>query len=91
MATKQDLIDTVARDADITKTQALKFLDELTSLTIAEIQQGRRVVWPNFGTFNFYWWKPRMVRSIRTGHMIPVSGHNQITFKPSKIVQEAVN
>ena len=89
--TKAELIDQMAKDAEITKTAANKALDSFVdSVTKALKKKEGRITLVGLGTFAKSRRKARKGRNPRTGEEIKIKAHNAVTFKPGKALKEAV-
>ena len=83
--TKADLIEEMAKDADITKAVARKALQSfLDGLAGGLKKRGSRITLVGFGTFKTKYRKTRMGSNPRTGEKIKIKGKNVVSFKPSK-------
>ena len=83
--TKAELIEKVAKDVGISKTQAGAAVKSVFD-TVAQGLKKRnsKVTMVGFGTFKNVYRKTRMGRNPRTGEAIKIKGRNAITFKASK-------
>lgn len=86
-----ELIDAVSKDGDLSKSLATEFLRELFDITREEIKAGRKLIWPNLGTFTPSQWTGRMTRNPRTGARLWVNTHTRAKFRPSQNLKDAVN
>jgi DNA-binding protein HU-beta len=85
VATKAELIEKVANDADITKTEAAKAVQSfLDGVTTGLKKRNGKVTLVGFGTFKKVYRKTRWGRNPQTGEKIKIKGRNAITFKASK-------
>jgi len=83
--TKAELIEKIAKDADIPKTTAkIAFDSALDSIKAGLKKRNSKVTLVGFGTFRNVYRKTRMGRNPQTGEQIKIKGRNAITFKPSK-------
>lgn len=83
--TKAELIEKMAKDADITKVAAGKAFDSmLDGVKEGLKKRGSKVTIVGFGTFRKVYRKTRMGRNPQTGEKIKIKGRNAVTFKPSK-------
>jgi len=83
--TKAEIIEKIAKDADIPKATAKVAFDS----AIGGIKQGlkkrnSKVTLVGFGTFKNVYRKTRMGRNPQTGEAIKIKGRSVVTFKPSK-------
>lgn len=88
--TKAELIAQVAREASITKTQAEKAINAITSTITKDLKKGGRISLTGFGTFTVAKRKARTGRNPRTGETIRISAVKTAKFKPGKALKEGV-
>jgi DNA-binding protein HU-beta len=85
VATKAELIEKVANDAEITKAEAAKAVQSfLDGVTAGLKKRNSKVTLVGFGTFKKVYRKTRWGRNPQTGEKIKIKGRNAITFKASK-------
>ena len=83
--TKAELIEKIAKDADITKATAkVAFDSALDAIKSGLKKKNSKVTLVGFGTFKTVYRKTRMGRNPQTGEKIKIKGRNAVTFKPSK-------
>jgi DNA-binding protein HU-beta len=89
--TKTDMVDVVAKKADITKKAAAAALDALIELITKDLKKGNNVVLTGFGTFRV------SKRAARTGvnprnpkEKIKIPAMKVAAFKVGKALKEAV-
>lgn len=83
--TKAELIEKIAKDADISKTTAKAAFDSaLDGIRKGLKKRNSRVTLVGFGTFKNVYRKTRMGRNPQTGEQMKIKGRNVVTFKPSK-------
>ena len=87
----QDIIDSLAAKADITKQQA----DDFFKVFIATIEEtlltNDFVKIRNFGTFKLQWIAPRKSVNVQTGEDIEIDGFYKVVFTPEKSLKELAN
>ena len=81
---KAELIDQLAKDAEITKSQANKALDSFTSTVIATLKKGERVTLVGFGTFSVSERAARNGRNPQNGDIIKIKARKVPKFKAGK-------
>lgn len=81
---KAELIDKVAKDAGITKTQANDALDSFTGSVTAALKKGDRVTLVGFGTFSVSERAARNGRNPQTGEVIKIKARKVPKFKAGK-------
>ena len=86
--TKSELIEGMAKDADITKVAAAKALQSfLAGMAGGLKKRNSRITLVGFGTFKTKYRKTRMGFNPRTGEKIKIKGKNVVSFKPGKSLQ----
>ncbi len=88
--TKADLIDKIARDADIAKAAAGKALDSVVDGIVKTVKKGGKVSLVGFGTFSSGKRKARKGRNPRTGEMIKIPARKIPKFSAGKAFKDAV-
>jgi DNA-binding protein HU-beta len=83
--TKAEMVEKMAKDADISKVAAKAALESfLDGVTKGVNKRNSRVTLVGFGTFKNVYRKTRMGRNPQTGEKIKIKGKNVVTFKPGK-------
>ena len=88
---KSDLIDSIAASAGLSKADAGRALDAMTSGITSALQQGQSVSLVGFGTFSVKHRAARAGRNPRTGATIQIAASNNPSFKAGKALKDAVN
>jgi DNA-binding protein HU-beta len=88
---KQDLIDAVAQQADITKEKAATAVNAMIGYIEATLAKGDEVSVPPLGKFKISKRKARDGRNPTTGATIKIPASNVPKFQPSKTLKDAVN
>jgi DNA-binding protein HU-beta len=89
--TKAELIDQMAKDADIPKTAATAALNSFVdSVTKALKKKDGKVTLVGFGTFSKSKRKARKGRNPQTGEVIKIKASTAVKFKAGKKLKEAV-
>ena len=89
--TKAELIELMADDAGISKTEAGAALNSLVdNVTKALKKKDGKVTLVGFGTFSKVRRKARTGRNPQTGEAIKIKAHNAVTFKAGKKLKDAV-
>ncbi len=88
--TKQDLIDTLADKAGLTKVDAGRVLDTLQDVVSATLARGEKVTWTGFGTFEVRTRAARMGRNPQTGAALHIPETKTPAFKAGKGLKDAV-
>ena len=88
---KNDLIDAIATDADLSKASAGRALDAALTAVISSLSKGDSVSLVGFGTFSVKARAARQGRNPRTGDAIQIAASNTPGFKAGKALRDAVN
>ncbi|MCH8902383.1 MAG: HU family DNA-binding protein [Bacteroidetes bacterium] len=81
---KGQLIDRIAKDANITKTQAQKAIESFTSHTMSAVSSGDKVTLVGFGSWSPAKRAARTGRNPQTGEAIKIPARTVAKFKPGK-------
>jgi DNA-binding protein HU-beta len=83
--TKSEIIEKIAKDADISKATAkVAFDSALDGIKQGLKKRNSKVTLVGFGTFRNVYRKTRMGRNPQTGEAIKIKGRSVVAFKPSK-------
>lgn len=89
--TKAELVEKMAKDADISKVAAGKALASfIDNVTKGLKKRNSKVTLVGFGTFRKVYRKTRWGRNPQTGEKIKIKGSNTVTFKPGKKLKDSV-
>jgi DNA-binding protein HU-beta len=88
--TKAELIEKMAKDADISKAAAGTALNSMIDHIGKSVKKGQKVTLVGFGTFSLSKRKARMGRNPRTGEAIKIKASKSPKFTPGKAFKEAV-
>lgn len=88
---KSDLIDAIAANSGLSKADAGRALDGLTSAVTTALKGGGSVSLVGFGTFAVKRRDARSGRNPRTGETIKIKASNNPSFKAGKALKDAVN
>jgi DNA-binding protein HU-beta len=88
---KSELIDAIAADSGLSKADAGRALDGLTSAITGALKAGNSVSLVGFGTFSVKHRGARSGRNPRTGETIKIKASNNPSFKAGKALKDAVN
>ena len=88
---KADLIEKIAKDAGINKTQADAAINSVLSGVESELKKGGRVTLVGFGTFAVGLRKARTGRNPQTGKPIKIAAKKVAKFSPGAELKAAVN
>ena len=87
---KADLIERVATDVGISKTQADSAIDSFLSGIEGDLKKGGRVTLVGFGTFSVGSRKARTGRNPQTGDPIKIAAHKVPKFASGSELKRAV-
>ncbi len=87
---KQNLVDAIAKDVDLTKVDAEKALKATLAAITKELKKGGSVTLIGFGTFSVLKRKARKGKNPRTGEVIKIGAKKVPKFKPGKGLRETV-
>lgn len=88
---KQDLIEAIAKHADISKAAAGRALDAAIGSIKQSLKKGTAVTLVGFGTFQVGKRAARTGRNPQTGAAIKIKAAKIIKFKAGKALKDAVN
>ena len=88
---KSELIDQIAKSADISKAAAGRALDATVGAIRTSLKKGGMVTLVGFGTFYVGKRAARSGRNPRTGAMIKVKAARVPKFRAGKALKDAVN
>ncbi len=89
--TKTELVDRIAKDANISKKAAAAALHSITKSVRETLKKGKRVGLVGFGTFMIRRRAARTGRNPQTGAVIKIKAAKVPAFKPGKALKDAVN
>ena len=87
---KGELIDAMAADTGLTKTQAAAALDSLMTSIRKTLKKGDKVTLVGFGTYSVSKRAARTGRNPQTGKAIKIAAKNVVRFKAGKELSAAV-
>jgi len=88
---KADLINKIAQDAEITKSQAAAAVASFIDGVTKSLRKGQRITLVGFGTFYASKRKARMGRNPQTGESIQIKAKKLVRFKAGKELDTVVN
>ena len=88
--TKQALIAQVADVAGMTKVDAGKAVDSVSSVIEGALRKGEKVTWTGFGTFEVRHRAARMGRNPQTGAPLHIPASKTPAFKAGKGLKDSV-
>lgn len=88
---KSELIEQVAKSADISKAAAQRALDAMVTAVRVSLKRGQMVTLVGFGTFFVGKRKARPGRNPRTGAPIKIAAAKVPKFRAGKALKDALN
>lgn len=87
---KTELIEEIAREADISKASAGKALDQVIESITSTLQNDGSVTLAGFGSFSVSARAARLGRNPRSGEEIEIAACKVPKFKPGKALKDAL-
>lgn len=87
---KAEMIDVLAQQTELTKSQVEKVFNGIFDLFKEELKKGNDVSLMGFGTFKVKEKPAKTCRNPRTGESIPVPAHKAVSFSVGKGLKDAV-
>jgi len=89
--TKAELVEQMAKDAEISKSAASAALNSFfENITKALKEKDGKVTLVGFGTFSKVHRKARKGRNPQTGEEITINASDSVKFKPGKTLKDAI-
>ncbi|MBI1250148.1 MAG: integration host factor subunit alpha [Alphaproteobacteria bacterium] len=88
--TRADLVEAVARKADIQRSDATALVTDALDQVVASLTQGDHVKLSRFGNFVVRSKRKRVGRNPKTGEEVPITPRRVVTFRPSQLLRERV-
>jgi len=88
---KQELIDFIAADAEISKASAKRALDSFQERVIAAVTKGNDVALVGFGSFKQGKRAARTGRNPATGETLKIAASKTVKFSAGKAFKDAIN
>ena len=88
---KSDLINAIAEQAQLSKTDAGRSLEALINTIETTLKAGDAITLVGFGTFQVKARAARTGRNPQTGQELTIAAANVPSFKPGKGLKDAVN
>ncbi|ABB31840.1 HU family DNA-binding protein [Geobacter hydrogenophilus] len=88
--TKAELVDAVAKSAELTKAAADKAVNGVIEAVTAALKKGDKVTLVGFGSFEVATRKARTGRNPQTGKEIKIAAAKVPKFRPGKALKDAV-
>jgi len=88
---KADIVETVAKEAHLTKKAAREAVDSTLENIIGALRKGEKVVLSGFGTFRVITMKGKTVKIPKTEKMVTIKSHRSPRFTPGKKLKRQVS
>jgi len=88
---KAELIDAMASESGLTKSDAKKALDAFVNATSSALKSGDKISLIGFGTFDISKRSERNGRNPKTGAVIKIAAKNSVRFKAGSDLSNSVN
>jgi DNA-binding protein HU-beta len=88
---KQELVEIVAKEADLTKAAAEKAVNAMLEGITGALKKGEKVTFVGFGTFATSKRAAREGRNPLTGEKVKIAARTAVSFKAGSKLKEAVN
>lgn len=88
--TKTDLVDAICSREDCTKKEAAKIVERVFDTIKGTLEAGENIRISGFGKFVVRDKRARFGRNPRTGEEIEISARRVLTFKPSRVLCDAL-
>ncbi len=89
--TKADLVERVAREADMTKKDAEQLVEIIFDSITDTLNKGEKIELRGFGSFRVRERNPRKGRNPKTGDSVAIPAKRVAYFKPGKELKELIN
>src|SRR3982750_1308070 len=89
--TKADLVEKVAREADMTKKDAEQLVEIIFDSITATLNKGEKIEVRGFGSFRVRERNSRKGRNPKTGDSVSIPAKRVAYFKPGKELKELIN
>ena len=89
--TKAELIEAVAKSADVSKTDAERTLGAFFDHVVSSTKGGEKVAWPGFGSFSTTKRPARTGRNPQTGAPVKIAASTAMKFTASSTLKASLN
>ncbi len=89
--TKANLVETVAKEADMTKKDAEQLVEIIFESIIGSLNKGEKIELRGFGSFRIRERDARKGRNPKTGEAVDIPAKRVAYFKPGKELKEIIN
>ena len=89
--TKKELIDRIADETKYKRSDVREIVQAFLDNVIAELGNGNRLEFRDFGVFEIRNRAPRMAQNPRTLERVPVPARRTVKFKVGRLMKQAVD
>ena len=89
--TKADLVEKVAREAEMTKKDAEKLVEIIFESIVSTLNKGEKIELRGFGSFRVRERNARKGRNPKTGEAVKIPAKRVAYFKPGKDLKDLIN
>ncbi len=89
--TKAELIEAVAKSADVSKADAERTLGAFFDHVVSSTKGGEKVAWPGFGSFSTTKRPARTGRNPQTGAPVKIAASTAMKFTASSTLKASLN
>ncbi len=89
--TKADLVERVAKEAELTKKDAEQLVEIIFDSIIDSLNEGEKIELRGFGSFRVRHRNERNGRNPKTGEAVSIPAKRVAYFKPGKELKELIN
>lgn len=89
--TKADLVEKVAKEADMTKKDAEQLVEIVFESIVSTLNKGEKIELRGFGSFRVRERDARKGRNPKTGTAVNIPAKRVAYFKPGKELKEVIN
>lgn len=89
--TKADLVETVAKEAEMTKKDAEQLVEIIFDSIVGSLNKGEKIELRGFGSFRVRERDARKGRNPKTGEAVNIPAKRVAYFKPGKELKELIN
>jgi len=89
--TRSDIADAITMEYQVTKSEALDFVEEVLSEISRALADGEPVKLTGFGTFSVQKKEERMGRNPKTNEPAVIAARKIVSFKPSGYLKDKIN
>ena len=89
--TKADLVEIVAKEADMTKKDVEQLVEIIFDSIVSTLNQGEKIELRGFGSFRVRERNARKGRNPKTGEPVDIPAKRVAYFKPGKDLKDIIN